>query len=442
MNKLLSSGPTAFLALLLAAPASASDGNRAFSPVGSWLLTSSVDGAEVSAPFEVVENGQETTAESGPLDLLQYCPLRYRGTTAGGSTQLDVSCRDQPVGSLVLRPERQGMRGEGRIFGTDITLRAVRRVASSAAPRTHVLEPSVYHPVTSAAPAPALRVASGDTIRTSTIDPYGIDRHGSPAAMPGNPATGLFYVVGALPGDTLAVHIKSLKPNRSTARMNLGLDPSVLAPGYVPQAGAVSDVFWIVDPATGTARLRTPSDKLKDFKVDIRPMLGVVSVALAGGRAVPNREIGEWGGNLDYPGIREGTTLYLPVFQPGALLYLGDGHARQSDGEITGQGLETSLDVEFEVRTIKGQRLPQPWAEDADTIMVSGIWGSVDGAVRRATTGMALWLKQSYELDDSEVAAVMGTSLELEIAAVIGAQSHVVAKVPKSVLAQIRPHEP
>jgi len=75
--------------------------------------------------------------------------------------------------------------------------------------------------------------------------------------------------------------------------------------------------------------------------------------------------------NLDYTQIREGTTLYLPVYQAGALLTVGDGHAVQGDGEITGQGLEVSMDVEFTVDLVRDQLLDQPWAENDEFIMVS-----------------------------------------------------------------------
>ncbi len=407
-------------------------------PTGTWTLTSTLVEGSVSAPLDLRREGERYAGRSGPLDPLQACPLTYAGGAVGAELRLSVTCRGIPVGAVVLRPGPTGLTGEGTIFGTPVRLAATREQAKPrGAPRTHVYDPTGYHPITSSAPPPVLHVAPGDTVRTRTIDPYGVDSHDASASMPGNPGTGPFYVDGAVPGDTLAVRIKSLKPNRSTARMNVSLDPAVLAPGYVPQPGAVRDVYWLLDLATGSARLRTPSEKLKDFRAPLRPMLGVVTVALAGGRAVPNREIGEWGGNLDYPEIREGVTLYLPVFQLGALLFVGDGHARQSDGEVTGQGLETSLDVEFEVDVIKGEAFPQPWAENADYVMVSGIWGSADGALRRATTGMAMWLKQTYQLDDSEVAAVTGTSLEYDVAAVIGAQTHVVAKIRKDVLAQL-----
>jgi acetamidase/formamidase len=79
----------------------------------------------------------------------------------------------------------------------------------------------------------------------------------------------------------------------------------------------------------------------------------------------------------------------MPVYQAGAMLTVGDGHALQADGEITGQGLETSMDVEFTVDLIKDQLLDQPWAENAEYIMVFGIGGSLSDALQNATAGLS-----------------------------------------------------
>jgi amidase len=76
-------------------------------------------------------------------------------------------------------------------------------------------------------------------------------------------------------------------------------------------------------------------------------MISCVSVAPFWKQAISSSDLGPRGGNLDYNQIREGTTVYLPVYQAGALLTVGDGHALQGDGEITGQGLEVSMNVEL-----------------------------------------------------------------------------------------------
>jgi acetamidase/formamidase len=217
------------------------------------------------------------------------------------------------------------------------------------------------------------------------------------------------------------------------------LASTAVAPGYVQISTPGRSDTWLLDPAEGFARPEAPSDRLKAFKVPLRPMLGVVGVAPPAGAAVPNSDLGEWGGNLDFPELGAGTTLYLPVYQPGGMLFMGDAHARQGDGEITGQGLETSMAVEFSVEVVKGKAMDQPWSETADEVMVSGIGGSLNDAFQRATTGLARWLKARYQLDDNDVAEVLGTSIEYEIAEVVDPKYHVVAKLRKQTLALIGP---
>jgi acetamidase/formamidase len=146
---------------------------------------------------------------------------------------------------------------------------------------------------------------------------------------------------------------------------------------------------------------------------------------------------GSFGGNMDYNGLHEGVTLYLPVSQPGALLFLGDGHAAQGDGELTGNALETSMDVEFTVDVIPGKTLVMPRAEDDEYLMAMGIEGSLTEAFRIATTQMARWLDDRYKLNAGEVASVLGTAMKYDIAEVVDPYVNVVAKVPKKLLAPI-----
>lgn len=406
---------------------------------GSWVVTGALSDGAVSAQLDLTRSGDGYSGRSGALDTLGARPLEWTGKVVDGRLRLSARAQGIDLGVIELSPQGAGLSGRGRLFDTPITVSA-RRPASpdGRGPRTFDHDPEGFHPITSATPPPVLRIFPGDTVRTRTVDAYGVDEKDHNASMPGNPGTGPFYVEGAMPGDTVGIEIVSLSTNRPTARMNTALDRRVLAPGYVQSPGAVTDYLWKLDPAKGEATLRTPSEKLKSFKVPLRPMLGHIGVALPGGMAMPNRDLGEWGGNLDYTEIRPGTILYLPVYQAGALIFMGDGHARQGDGEVAGQGLETSLAVEFKVRLIKRQLLEmQPWAENADYIMVSGIGGSMNDAMQLAVTGLARWLKATYRLDDSEAAVVLGSSIELDVAEVVDPKFHIVAKVRKDVLSQI-----
>jgi acetamidase/formamidase len=121
---------------------------------------------------------------------------------------------------------------------------------------------------------------------------------------------------------------------------------------------------------------------------------------------------------MDFNEIVEGATVYLPVSVQGALLYVGDGHAAMGDGELNGNGLETSMDVTFRVDVISGQRVPSPRVENTDRIMALGYAGSVDDSLKTATSNMANWLATDYKLNPSEVAQVLGTASQIRIAEV------------------------
>jgi len=116
---------------------------------------------------------------------------------------------------------------------------------------------------------------------------------------------------------------------------------------------------------------------------------------------------------------------------PGALLYIGDGHAAQGDGELNGNALETSMDVEFTVDVISVKRLMGPRVESATEIMAMGLGGSLDDAFRMATAGMAQWLTEDYKLTPSEVAEVLGTSAEYRVSEVADRNAGIVLKINK-----------
>jgi acetamidase/formamidase len=134
---------------------------------------------------------------------------------------------------------------------------------------------------------------------------------------------------------------------------------------------------------------------------------------------------------MDFNEIVEGATVYLPVSNPGALLYVGDAHAVQGDGEVNGNALETSMDVEFTVDVISGKRVPGPRVESETHIMAMGLGGSLDDAFRTATDNMAHWLMDTYGLTPSEVAQVIGTTAEYKVSEVADRNAGIVLKIAK-----------
>jgi acetamidase/formamidase len=307
------------------------------------------------------------------------------------------------------------------------------------APRVHNFEPTKFHRLFSGTIEPVLKIYPGDTVHTWSVDAGGVDNKSVRRSMGGNPETGPFYVEGALPGDTLVLRLNRVRLNRDSAVSGSSIVGSALNPGYVQSVKEVPnfDSTWKLDPERGVAMLAKPTDKLKNFSVPLRPMLGCVSVAPPRNQAFATGDLGPYGGNMDYNQIREGTTLYLPVFQAGALLFLGDGHAAQGDGELTGDALETSMEIEFTVDVLQGKSIGGPRAENDEFLMAIGIGGSLQEALQRATTMLARWIESDYKLNAAEVAIVLGTSIRYDVAELVDPHINVVAKISKTVLAQL-----
>lgn len=306
-----------------------------------------------------------------------------------------------------------------------------------ASSRTLDFEPVEFHRVFSASIAPALRIWPGDVVRTRTVDAAGVDEKGKSRVMGGNPQTGPFYVEGAMPGDVIAVHVRKLRLNRATAISDDGLVDRAITQDY---AAAHKDndfkgVVWNLDREKGLASPAKPLEHLKSLAVPVRPMLGCVGVAPGfGGAPIRTGDSGRIGGNMDFSEIREGATVYLSVGQPGALLYVGDGHALQGDGELNGNALETSLDVEISVDLLREKHIAGPRVENAEYLMAMGLAGSLDDAFRQAGSALADWLQQDYKLTGKEAAILMGAVIEYQISEVADRNVGVVAKIRKKYL--------
>jgi acetamidase/formamidase len=301
---------------------------------------------------------------------------------------------------------------------------------------THHFKPERYYTALGTY-EPVLRIGEGDTVFTTTVDARGQDASGARVTPGGNPQTGPFYVEGAAPGDTLAVHFDRLWPNRRQGFTNVVLAGNVVDPWYVremPKDDGWSGE-WEIDLDGGTATLVKPETKLGRLTLPLRPMLGCFGVAPWGGQAISTATSAEHGGNMDYKGFAQGATVYFPVFTEGALLFVGDGHAVQGDGEIVGTGIEISFDVQFTVNVLKGKRIGWPRGENDTHIFAAGNARPLDQALQHATTEMTRWLQQDYGLDALGAHILLGQCVEYEIGNVFDPAYTVVCKVAKTLLA-------
>ncbi|WP_297891533.1 acetamidase/formamidase family protein [Shewanella sp.] len=319
---------------------------------------------------------------------------------------------------------------------------SARKIATrpEGQPRRYEFMPTNYSNLFDPHRTPVLTIWPGDTVQTKTIDSGGVDEHGETKALFGNPQTGPFFIATAAPGDTLVIRINRLRLNRDYADSLDAIVGRALGARFATQADELGKpVRWKLDRARGIASLETPTEHLKDYRVKVRPMLGGLAVAPGFGSApISTGDTGRFGGNMDFNEVIEGNIVYLPVQQPGALLYLGDAHALQGDGETSQYALETSMDVEFTVDVIKDKSVAMPRVESPDQIMVLGQAGSLDEALRSATTGLIQWLQQDYGLTLPECAILLGSAAHYSVPNLAGRSVGVALKLDKSLLTMPR----
>ena len=283
------------------------------------------------------------------------------------------------------------------------------------------------------------RIKPGDVVITKTLDASGYDDHDVRRAASGNPMVGPFYIEGAEPGDALVVHFRRIRLNRPTAWSYYRLGTFALLPDAVEKLypnvykqdfvrpGRANLLLWDLDLAHATVKLREPRSAVARLEFAAQPMLGVVGVAPAGDFAPTSGPSAAYGGNMDFNEIREGATLSLPVFHPGALLFMGDGHALMADGEPSGAGLETSMDVQFSTELSKNARLSGPRVENAEFIISVGsqqeFVSTLDQSLRMATTDMVRWLTEDFKLEPWAAHLLINAVGEYEVVTVAGSMA-------------------
>jgi len=301
---------------------------------------------------------------------------------------------------------------------------------------THRVTAAEYHNTFSFAHRPLLKIKPGDRVVTRTIDARGFNWDGKKAGERPNPQTGPFYVEGAERGDVLVVKIEKIEPNRATGWTNSLLAPYAADPDFLRHEGLQKqiEVTWNVDAKKRIAWIEPPGGKPPRIEFPIRPMLGCVATAPDNKEAIHTSTPGAFGGNMDYNGVVAGVKLMLPVYEPGALLFLGDGHARQGDGEVLGNAVEISMDVEFSVDLIKKKPIRWPRLENDDYILTLGSARPLLQALQHATTELQRWLMEDYGFDERGSSLLMGHAMEYDIANIVDPRFTVAAKIPKKLL--------
>ncbi len=321
--------------------------------------------------------------------------------------------------------------------GFDRSLAAALLLASAAVhAETHNFVAEQYYTTFSGAHPVALRIRPGDRVITKTVDAGGADWNGTAVASRSNPETGPFFVEGAEPGDMLVVRFEKIETNRATAFSGSLLAPYTVDPSTIAERveREPKRVTWLIDKARKRARLEDESIQPGNIELSLNPMLGCVGVAPERKQAIATSTPGNFGGNMDYAGVVAGATVMLPVFEPGALLFIGDGHARQGQGELVGSGLETSMDVQFSVELVKKKTIAWPRLENDTYIMVLGSARPLGEALQHANSELQRWLMADYGYTERGAQLLMGQAAELEIANVVDPGFTAVAKIRKALL--------
>lgn len=294
-------------------------------------------------------------------------------------------------------------------------------------------KPTVGYP-TFAVREPVLRIQPGTTLVSNTMMGDYYTKEGG--AFPGE--VGPIFIEGATTADTLVVKILKVRPNYRYAAANVrptfgGLSADNRTRMVNPPIDT-RRYLWEIDADKMTGRTQLQGSRLKEITIDLRPMLGRVGVAPRGEEAFAGLWPGDFGGNMDAPEVREGTTVYLPIFHDGAYFYFGDGHARQGQGEVAGTGLETSMDVELQFDLIKGKAIDWPRMEDDHYIMAAGSARPLIDAFRIAHVELIEWLVADYGFDTLDAYALLGQLAESSVANIVDPNYTIIAKFPKRYL--------
>lgn len=285
---------------------------------------------------------------------------------------------------------------------------------------------------------PVLEVEPGTIINTNTVDAdgKGIQAAGMEVKGP-NPLTGPFYIRGAEPGDTLAIHFLAMEVNGPEGWGSAGPGFGALnSSHYTPVIGGpIAKSEWVYEiNKTENVALFKARDSAYQVKIPLHPFLGCVGVAPANGEVRSSIVPAEFGGNMDAPESSAGNTLYLPVNVSGALLFIGDGHAVMGDGEVDGTAVEVPMKVRVQVDVIKHQTIEWPRFENENYIMAAGIYRPLDDALRIAFTQLVSWIHEQYGLSEMDAYELLSKVAEIHLDEMVDPNYVVVAKVNKKFL--------
>lgn len=299
--------------------------------------------------------------------------------------------------------------------------------------------------------APVARVRPGDLLRVYTEDCFGGAVHGvddlpsQVCTFPFlNPVTGPFFLEGAQPGDTVALHVVAITPARdwavSATFPHFGALTSTHATATLQPPLEERVWRYDVDVAAGLVRWHARrSEHVMELPLD--PMHGTIGVAPGAGEARQTLVPDVHGGNIDTPEIRAGATVYFGVNVEGALFALGDGHARQGEGESCGVAVEAAMNTVLAVELIKGVETPVPRIETDEHLMSIGAARPLEDAYRISQHDLVTWTAGLTGLDLLDAYQLISQAGQAPAGNVVDPNYTMVAKAAKRWLPRLTAYE-
>jgi amidase len=295
-------------------------------------------------------------------------------------------------------------------------------------------QPDIYH-LTIGPHKPAMRLQSGQRVCVNIPDCDGLGPDGimlprekfeinadAPITV-ANPTAGAYHIEGADIGDSIAVYIEEVKIDRDFGRTGISVKQVAVAQEFfaINEDEDFNVIMpkkiyrWEIDHASNLAKFKCNNSKKKQVEVELNPFPGCIAVAPQNGQFVDGLGSGTYGGNMDVPLAGVGACVYLPVFMPGANLFIGDLHAAQGDGEVIGGAIEVGGTITFKVEVIKGKKLQWPRIETEDRIgaIVSG--SDITKAIQRSYAQLVLWLHESYGFDRWDALNLISQTAEMSL---------------------------
>ena len=291
---------------------------------------------------------------------------------------------------------------------------------------------------------PVMQVRPGDVLDLFTEDAFGgrirssQDIASKSIVYPFiNPQTGPFYVQGAAPGDTLAIHLIDVQPARDWGvSTTVPLFGSLTSTKFTPTLQEpLPEKTWIYAVDSGAREVTYRAlDSEFSVRLPLEPFLGTIGVAPAASEARNVLVPEAFGGNMDTPEARAGATIYLGVNVEGALFSIGDGHYTMGEGEVCGVAVEGSMNTLLTVDLIKGVFCEWPRIENDEEIMVAGSYRPLEDAFRIAHTQLIRWISAETGLSMMDTYQLVTQASRSPIANVCDANYTIVAKMPKRYL--------